>query len=36
MSSVTFAEALSRPHRVALDDDAIETARDFGVCLGDR
>jgi ATP-dependent phosphofructokinase / diphosphate-dependent phosphofructokinase len=36
MTSVPFAEALSRPHRVSLDDDAILSARDFGVCLGDR
>lgn len=35
VTSVSFAEALERSHAVPLDDDAIRTARDFGVCLGD-
>jgi hypothetical protein len=36
MSSISFADALARAHAVPLDDDAIATARDFGVCLGDE
>ena len=36
MTSVSLDEALAHTHPVPLDDDCIETARDFGVCLGDR
>jgi len=36
MTSLSFAEALELGHSVPPDDDAIQTARDFGVCLGDR
>ncbi len=32
---VTIAEAISRPKRVWLDGDAILTARNIGICLGD-
>lgn len=35
MTSVSFAEALSNPHTVTPNDDALMTARDFGICLGD-
>ena len=35
VTAVTFADALSHPHTVAPDDDALQTARDFGICLGD-
>jgi 6-phosphofructokinase 1 len=35
MTSVTLAEALARTHTVPLDDDALTTARDFGICFGD-
>jgi hypothetical protein len=29
-------EALAHTHPVPLDDDCIATARDLGICLGDR
>jgi ATP-dependent phosphofructokinase / diphosphate-dependent phosphofructokinase len=32
---VTIKEAISRPKRVYLDGDAILTARNIGICLGD-
>jgi 6-phosphofructokinase 1 len=35
MSSVPIAVAAERTKCVPLDHDAIETARDFGICLGD-
>jgi ATP-dependent phosphofructokinase / diphosphate-dependent phosphofructokinase len=35
MTSITLADALGQAHRVPLDDDAIATARDFGICFGD-
>jgi phosphofructokinase-like protein len=35
MTSMPLAEALGLEHRVTLDDDALLTARDFGVCVGD-
>jgi ATP-dependent phosphofructokinase / diphosphate-dependent phosphofructokinase len=35
MTSITLEEALRQTHSVALDDDAILAARDFGVCFGD-
>jgi phosphofructokinase-like protein len=35
MTSVPLTDVLGRPHSVPLDDDAIATARDFGVCLGE-
>jgi 6-phosphofructokinase 1 len=36
MSSITLDQALERTHAVSVDDDALQTARDFGICLGDR
>jgi hypothetical protein len=30
-----IGDAVGQPHTVPLDDDAVRTARDFGVCLGD-
>ena len=36
MTSVSLDEALAHTHPVPLDDDCITTARDFGICLGDR
>lgn len=35
LSSVTFEEALAHSHVVPADDDALETARDLGICLGE-
>jgi 6-phosphofructokinase 1 len=35
VTSISFREALGATHAVPLDDDALETARDFGICLGD-
>jgi ATP-dependent phosphofructokinase / diphosphate-dependent phosphofructokinase len=35
MSSIPLAEALAGKHAIGPDDDAIRTARDFGICLGD-
>jgi 6-phosphofructokinase 1 len=35
MTSVTLEKALEATKSVPLDHDAIETARDFGVCVGD-
>jgi 6-phosphofructokinase 1 len=35
MTSVPLTEVLGRPRSVPLDDDAIATARDFGICLGE-
>jgi 6-phosphofructokinase 1 len=35
MTSLPIDEAVGAPHTVPLDDDALQTARDFGVCLGD-
>jgi 6-phosphofructokinase 1 len=36
MTSLPIRDALGLGHRVPLDDDALATARDFGICLGDR
>ncbi len=35
MSSVPLDDALSKTKTVPLDDDALTTARDLGICLGD-
>jgi 6-phosphofructokinase 1 len=35
MSSVAIESVLERSKRIPLDHDALATARDFGVCLGD-
>jgi 6-phosphofructokinase 1 len=35
MTSVTLTEVLGRPHVIPLDDDALATARDFGIALGE-
>lgn len=35
MTSVPIERALERTKRVASSDDALQTARDFGICLGD-
>jgi phosphofructokinase-like protein len=35
MKAVPIAEAVSRPRRVPLDCDTVQTARSLGICLGD-
>ncbi len=35
MASVPLEAALGGVKRVSLDDDALQSARDFGICLGD-
>jgi len=35
MSSVPLAAAIGGVRRIPLDDDALVSARDFGICLGD-
>jgi 6-phosphofructokinase 1 len=35
VTSIPLREALGASHAVPLDDDALQTARDFGICFGD-
>jgi 6-phosphofructokinase 1 len=35
MSSVLITTALERTKRIPADHDALTTARDFGICLGE-